>query len=660
MGVKTIFNEVVIMFQEIRDEEIKRRLLNHLEKARGKNPLYYCALAQAHLDDTKLTDLHLLCAAKLPEELDEQQLICLIEALPDFNTDLNTKSSKGYIPLHFAIANNFVQVVEYLFFQASEKSREPMVNSEAEYGRTPMSIAAFNSHYQIMQLLLMYGADPNAYDTHYGFTPLHNAITLNRYEAVQLLLAWSLTDRYLPTKLLPESKPEKSETPYQLMIKQKDVRLLKIFLKNKIFPQKDAVLCDPQGNNRTIRTILHDVQDWNPEQIQEIRILLRQLLFEALKHDLLKLLEKDDSPQHQLRVRYQTLHNTIEAQYTQLSLDRLYPQQDHYLPQLNATYIPNKQLSDWLDQQTRMQLQENDLPPSQNSTPVQNTRILPQVRMPFEASAPLKNFYVRILLKLNEFFLAEKLLSTGKFSPRTLKHFTGSAVGCLGMIVPLPFLTSSGQAAGNFLSWCIDNSIVKHAEKISRHYPGIMQIEEMVQRLALKLTRIYQEPLEKLTKQGATFLADAAVCLMLQTLAKKSEGLSNIAPELFLIRAVIRPPADGASLLRLLEQYKVLTQSGKLWRASGIFCKSGIKTLDGVRYLGGGTKPHKYGYRLGTREEALQYGMQVCGTANTDRVDKEEKQSTGHPIARLPWLSADIKKMPSSGDLIVNLSVKKK
>ena len=162
-----------------------------------------------------------------------------------------------------------------------------------------------------------------------------------------------------------------------------------------------------------------------------------------------------------------------------------------------------------------------------------------------------------------------------------MKQSAGRAVGCAGLLIPLPFLTGATQAAGDFLIWCVDTGIIKYAQKISSHYPSLLEAEQMVQQLlAMKLTYIYQEPLEKLTKQGATLMGDAAVYFMLQVLSQNSEENSQMTPESFLIRAVLRPPSACDSILRFLGQYDVLTQDGQLWRAGSVLCKPGIKTLE--------------------------------------------------------------------------------
>ena len=58
--------------------------------------------------------------------------------------------------------------------------------------------------------------------------------------------------------------------------------------------------------------------------------------------------------------------------------------------------------------------------------------------------------------------------------------------------------------------------------------------------------------------------------------------------------------------------------------------------------MGAGAKPKKYGYRLGTREEALKLGMQPSVSVAMDRsLDTTQAPSVGRlAVHGLPWLIA--------------------
>jgi len=106
-----------------------------------------------------------------------------------------------------------------------------------------------------------------------------------------------------------------------------------------------------------------------------------------------------------------------------------------------------------------------------------------------------------------------------------------------------------------------------------------------------------------------------------------TEGLTEILQESDalsvtkrMIRRVCFPPtalSSESSLQKLnLKQrhttYKITSKrlntkygSNVIWTDDSAFCKPGIKTKDNEFYSGADTRPEKYGYRLGTKEEAL-------------------------------------------------------
>ncbi len=83
---------------------------------------------------------------------------------------VNSYSGDGFQPLGLAAYFGHVKAVEYLI-KAGAEINSPSKNS---LGVTPLQSAVAGCHYEIVDLLLAAGADPNIQDKS-GYTPLHVA-----------------------------------------------------------------------------------------------------------------------------------------------------------------------------------------------------------------------------------------------------------------------------------------------------------------------------------------------------------------------------------------------------------------------------------------------------------------------------------------------------
>jgi TonB family protein len=86
-------------------------------------------------------------------------------------------------PIHDAAKEGNLAKVKALL-----KHNRKMVSSKDNNGSTPLHLAAWNGHKDIVELLLANKADVNAKDT-MGFTPLHRAAINGHKDVVELLLA---------------------------------------------------------------------------------------------------------------------------------------------------------------------------------------------------------------------------------------------------------------------------------------------------------------------------------------------------------------------------------------------------------------------------------------------------------------------------------------
>lgn len=121
---------------------------------------------------------------------------------------VNSPDAQGYTPLHFAVLNNYMPLMDWL----KDHGADP--NSLGQNGDRPLHVAIISDHSpdgRLILTLLRMGADVNAAND-YGDTPLHRAAYLGLTEKVRLLLKnrGDVSRRSLrgETPLLYASRPE--------------------------------------------------------------------------------------------------------------------------------------------------------------------------------------------------------------------------------------------------------------------------------------------------------------------------------------------------------------------------------------------------------------------------------------------------------------------
>jgi ankyrin repeat protein len=108
-----------------------------------------------------------------------------VRALVDGNAALvNSHASDGFTPLGLASFFGHKEIVEFLVDQGAQVH----LASKNELAVMPLHSAAAARHTGIVDLLLRHGADPNARQRS-SFTPLHSAAHNGQTEMVLLLLA---------------------------------------------------------------------------------------------------------------------------------------------------------------------------------------------------------------------------------------------------------------------------------------------------------------------------------------------------------------------------------------------------------------------------------------------------------------------------------------
>jgi ankyrin repeat protein len=108
----------------------------------------------------------------------------MAQYLLDKNVDINVKNAAGTTPLHEAARSGNLIIMDLLLQRGAD------VRAKDAKGNTPLHIAIpAGNHRAALEMLLSHGADPNTRDEH-GESPLHILISLNRNaEVIAALLA---------------------------------------------------------------------------------------------------------------------------------------------------------------------------------------------------------------------------------------------------------------------------------------------------------------------------------------------------------------------------------------------------------------------------------------------------------------------------------------
>src|SRR5262245_1712481 len=114
----------------------------------------------------------------------EQEMQRIREMVSADPTSINLLDQAGNTPLHFAVINNYLPLMDWL----NDHGADP--NYRGRYGDRPLHTAVISDRTadgRVTRILLQMGADVNAPDD-YGDTPLHRAAYHGLTATVRLLL----------------------------------------------------------------------------------------------------------------------------------------------------------------------------------------------------------------------------------------------------------------------------------------------------------------------------------------------------------------------------------------------------------------------------------------------------------------------------------------
>lgn len=165
--------------------------------------------------------------------------------------------------MHHPLESHIVEHPEKIFLEFIRNSDEAGVTQmlldgfdvdHAEAGHTPPLIfAILHERPVIVQILLMYGANPSIRD-HHKQTPLHAALKMRMHETLHLLMRYGAN---------PELEDERGTTPYQLARQIGDKRLLEIIAETSALQPNESSLYDAalSGDLHAISSVPHTSDD---------------------------------------------------------------------------------------------------------------------------------------------------------------------------------------------------------------------------------------------------------------------------------------------------------------------------------------------------------------------------------------------------------------
>lgn len=124
---------------------------------------------------------------------------------------LNAINDKGYSPLVLATYHGHTEMVNFLLDHGAD------VNSESSYG-TPLMAAVVKGFYEISERILTFKANVNASDQN-GTTALHYAVMYKNYDLTKLLVSY---------KANPLIKDDRGVSPLDYATMYKDKELLNL------------------------------------------------------------------------------------------------------------------------------------------------------------------------------------------------------------------------------------------------------------------------------------------------------------------------------------------------------------------------------------------------------------------------------------------------
>jgi len=235
-----------------------------------------------------------------------------------------------------------------------------------------------------------------------------------------------------------------------------------------------------------------------------------------------------------------------------------------------------------------------------------NELVLEQRHIAQQAEMAL--FYQTVQMKLNQILLASKLVASGVI-PNKSKTMIQKGMELAGDLVPFPGAKTAALILSKGIGFYQQRRYKAKEERKAQLTVTVSAMEALTEEVARRLAFTYEEQLGFLTREGSRMLAECSVHRLTTALDSLGQGEGAVGGDVAveLLRAVTI--ASPASIISFTMAKRLQTKGGDSKWTGAVLHEAAIRTPDGRYFVGGNARPEKYGYRLGSEEEAKQLGF---------------------------------------------------
>jgi len=495
--------------------------------------------------------------------------------------NVNQLDHRGVGALYMASKKGFDQIVDLLCIHGAS-----MTSVIKETQETPLWIAAKEGHFSVARVLLSYGANPNQGD-YKGITPLLISSYLGHEEVALDLLRH---------KANPDQARDNGITPLMVASYIGHPHLVQALINRGA--RLDISAPPELGGGQALHYALQSKQNITQKQYDAVVDILEEAIaqrkqiqeqekFIVLEQQILNLqtiLFKLSQSQEDIKINQAKEIHTLTNQMYSLS-----PPSMRSNMEAEVDLLKTQQNVLW-----KKHIQEQDI--QKHKTYLMKDE-------------SLSIFYTTFQRKLSQLFLAYKVLETGMIEQtKTTLNKIADGISLLGEIIDIPVIKHIPKVVSTALNFYADKREEKKVSLVARLTNSLSDMEKEVEESSRLIAYRYQDQIKALTSKGSQILAECGVRRLIEYIRDDNIDQSDSLFVQLTYALSIHNSHQG--LIPFTNKALETKNNEKKWTDDGVFRKTGIKTEKGETFSSTGVKVSKYGYRLGTREEAESLGFQ--------------------------------------------------